>query len=79
MSRAKAELVKQISAEAFKDAIDLMACLAVLQESESFGEPGDVVAHALGGRCIARSNHSAKGAAATSADDDRTSIRACEI
>jgi hypothetical protein len=47
MSRAKAELVKQISAEAFKDAIDLMACLAVLQESESFGEPGDVVAHAL--------------------------------
>jgi hypothetical protein len=43
----KAELVRQISKEAFTDAIDLMACLAVLRESESFGEPGDVVAHAL--------------------------------
>jgi hypothetical protein len=38
----KAELVRQISAVAFTDAIDLMACLGVLRESESLG-----VAHAL--------------------------------
>jgi hypothetical protein len=44
---AKAELVRQISTTGFTEAIDLMACLAVLRESESFGEPGDVVAHAL--------------------------------
>jgi len=31
----KAELVKQISANGFKEAIDLMACLAVLREGES--------------------------------------------
>src|SRR6266487_665252 len=39
---AEAELVKQISATAFTEAIDLMACLGVLRESESLG-----VAHAL--------------------------------
>jgi hypothetical protein len=38
----KAKLVRQISAEAFTDAIDLMACLAVLREGESL-----VVPHAL--------------------------------
>ena len=38
----KAKLVRQISAVAFTDAIDLMACLGVLRESESLG-----VAHAL--------------------------------
>jgi len=31
----KAELVKQISACGLKEAIDLMACLAVLREGES--------------------------------------------
>jgi hypothetical protein len=31
----KAELVKQISATGLKEAIDLMACLAVLREGES--------------------------------------------
>jgi len=36
---AKAELVRQISAAAFKDAIDLMACLAVLREGESLVVP----------------------------------------
>jgi hypothetical protein len=35
----KAELVRQISATAFTDAIDLMACLAVLREGESFVVP----------------------------------------
>jgi hypothetical protein len=38
----KAELVKQISAAGFTEAIDLMACLAVLREGESL-----VVPHAL--------------------------------
>jgi len=33
----EAELVKQISATAFTEAIDLMACLGVLRESESLG------------------------------------------
>jgi AbiU2 len=33
----KAELVRQISAVAFTDAIDLMACLGVLRESETLG------------------------------------------
>jgi hypothetical protein len=32
---AKAELVRQISAAAFADAIDIMGCLAVLRESDS--------------------------------------------
>ena len=35
----KAELVRQISATAFTDAIDLMACLAVLRERESLVVP----------------------------------------
>jgi hypothetical protein len=35
MSRAKAELVKQISASAFTDAIDLIGCLGILRESDS--------------------------------------------
>ena len=35
----KAELVRQISAKAFTDAIDLMACLAVLREGESLVVP----------------------------------------
>jgi hypothetical protein len=35
----KAELVRQISAEAFTDAIDLMACLAVLREGKSLVVP----------------------------------------
>jgi hypothetical protein len=39
---AKAELVKQISTTGFTEAIDLMACLAVLREGESL-----VVPHAL--------------------------------
>jgi hypothetical protein len=34
---AEAELVRKISAVAFKDAIDLMACLGVLREGESLG------------------------------------------
>jgi hypothetical protein len=34
---AEAELVKKISARAFEEAIDLMACLGVLRESESLG------------------------------------------
>src|SRR6516164_4989026 len=38
----QAELVRQISAEAFTDAIDLMACLAVLREGKSL-----LVPHAL--------------------------------
>src|SRR2546425_5854 len=38
----KAELVKQISTTGFTEAIDLMACLAVLREGESL-----VVPHAL--------------------------------
>jgi HEPN superfamily AbiU2-like protein len=35
----KAELVKQISATGFKEAIDLMACLAVLREGKSLVVP----------------------------------------
>ena len=35
----KAELVKQISATGFTEAIDLMACLAVLREGESLVVP----------------------------------------
>jgi hypothetical protein len=35
----EAELVRQISKAAFKDAIDLMACLAVLREGESLVVP----------------------------------------
>jgi hypothetical protein len=38
----KAELVKQISRTGFTEAIDLMACLAVLREGKSL-----VVPHAL--------------------------------
>jgi hypothetical protein len=39
---AEADLVKQISATAFTEAVDLMACLGVLRESESLR-----VVHAL--------------------------------
>src|SRR5262249_1506684 len=35
----KAEMVKQISATGFKEAKDLMACLAVLREGESLVMP----------------------------------------
>ena len=35
----KAELVKQISATGFEEAIDLMACLAVLREGNSLVVP----------------------------------------
>ena len=34
---AKAELVRQISTTGFTEAIDLMACLAVLRESDLLG------------------------------------------